>query len=240
MVDRLAKQGVYIITGGYGSGKTEVAINYAAYLAGQDSSSPSSTSLIDLDIVNLYFRSREVRSSFAQRGIRVLSSVEKFEMADVPSLSPAISAALQDRSQAVVVDVGGDPVGATVLGRYNPYLKQRGYQFFMVVNPYRPFTAKPEDVAALASEIEQASRLRLTALVSNPNLSGETTLEDIRAGHEVVRACAERMGLSIEFLAVMERLAGEITADSHGGLAEGWLGGVPVFPLKLYMQMPWA
>ncbi|MCL4516457.1 MAG: hypothetical protein M1379_12840 [Firmicutes bacterium] len=235
----MAEKGVYIFTGGYGSGKTEVAINYAAHVAEGESSPPAPTSLIDLDIVNLYFRSREVRGSFAQRGIKVISSVEKFEMADVPSLSPAISATLQDRGQAVVVDVGGDPVGATVLGRYNPYLKQRGYEFFMVVNPYRPFTARPDDVAVLAAEIEQASRLKITRLVSNPNLSGETTLEDVKSGHKAVRACAERMGIPMAFLVVMERLAGEMTG-SHAGSDGAWLNGLPVFPLKLYMQMPWA
>jgi hypothetical protein len=219
---------ITIVGGAYGSGKTEFAVNYVKYLK---SKRTGKTGLIDLDIVNPYFRSRELTTKLEQEGITVVSSELAMENVDIPALSPRIYSLLQDHSYQVVLDVGGDPVGARVLGRYNQYFQAEPYDFWVVVNPFRPDTRDTDETVKLIEKLQKAARIQVTGLVSNINLGRETTLENWRQGLAMVTATASQIKLPIVFHAVEERLLADNTA---------FFRDYPVFPLHLTMLPPWV
>ena len=128
--------GIVVIVGNYGSGKTEVAIN----LAVNRKRSGIDVRIADLDLVNTYFRTREAREPLAELGIEVVLPPEKYLQADLPILSPVIAGLIRRPSQLTLIDAGGNDVGATVLASLaDPFLKKRVHML-QVVNPYRPFT----------------------------------------------------------------------------------------------------
>ncbi len=216
---------VYIFIGAYGSGKTEVAINFAIRLreAGKD------VSMVDLDIVNPYFRSRDARDALAQLGLQVVSSAAGMEQADLPALSPAILGTLQTPGLHLVFDVGGDPAGARALGRYHQALALLRPEVWMVVNTYRPETRTPEAIAAMARRLAEAGRLEITGLAANPNLGPETTLPLIRSGMEIVRAAARLLGVPLALVCAREDLADELATEASER----------ILPLHRHMMLPW-
>lgn len=216
----------HIFIGYYGSGKTELAINYATELAGKG----QPVALADLDIVNLYFRSRETREVLAAKGVEVIASTGNLAQADLPALSPAILGALQREGIKVVFDVGGDDAGATALGRFVRYIPEGSYNLFFVVNTFRPFTRSKAEIIKALREIEAASRLKVTHLVSNSNLGGETDRECITAGLKLVKEVAGELGMPVAFAGVPENLVNQVEAE---------LGDVRVMPLQLYMVPHW-
>lgn len=222
-----ASKRINIFTGYFGSGKTEIAINFALELRKK----AEKVSLVDIDIVNPYFRSREQRELLAPAGINVLASVEEYFNTDLPALSPAISGVLQDTGGFAVIDVGGDETGARALGRYHNLLPAGSYNLFFAVNPFRPFTRDVEGISKVLKEVEQASRLKVTALVSNPNLGPETGPTDILTGHRTIMEASGQINLPIAFLCIPINLAQSV---EFKGIAE------PVFPIKLFMLPPWV
>ena len=218
---------ITIIGGAYGSGKTEFAVNYAKYLKTKEQ---GPIGLIDLDIVNPYFRSRDLTEQMEQEGITVVSSELARENVDIPALSPRIYSLLQDHSYRVVIDVGGDPVGARALGRFNQYFTAEPYDFWIVVNPFRPDTKSVAQVVKLIEGLQTAARIGATGLVANINLGRETTLEIWREGLPLIREIGNRMGLPIVYQAVAEDFMAE-NAD--------FLEDFQVFPLHLTMVPPW-
>ncbi|NLM36728.1 MAG: hypothetical protein GX202_01215 [Firmicutes bacterium] len=216
---------ITIFTGPFGSGKTEVAVNYALYLRRQG----QRVGLVDLDIVNPYFRSRTLTRRLKEDGIDLVSTSPGLEMADLPALSPRIFSFLQSPDHQVVFDVGGDPVGARVLGRFQPYFQANPYQLWLVVNPYRPGYEDPACIAGLAREVEAASRLKITGLIDNSNL-GNLTDRQVRArGALLVEAAAGRLKLPVVFR----------TYTDEAQLTVEQAGREQVFPLKLFMLPPW-
>lgn len=215
-----------IFTGYFGSGKTEIAINFALSLR----DSAKKVTLVDLDIVNPYFRSREQRDMLLVAGVKVLASVEEYFNTDLPALSPAISGVLQDKDGTVVIDVGGDETGARALGRYHNLLAADNYRLFFVINPYRPFTNDPAGICKVLREVEQASRLKVTDLVSNPNLGLETCPADIVSGHRTVLDASRQINLPVSFLCIPEHLA---YASELQDIS------TPYFPVMLFMLPPW-
>lgn len=218
---------ITIVGGAYGSGKTEFAVNYVKYLNAERN---GKTGLIDLDIVNPYFRSRELTNQLELEGITVVSSELAMENVDIPALSPRIFSLLQDHSYQVVLDVGGDPVGARVLGRFNQYFQTEPYDFWVVVNPFRPDTKDADETVKLIENLRKAARIQVTGLVSNINLGRETTLESWRQGLAMVNATASQTKLPIIFHAVEEKLLTDNAA---------FFRDYPVFPLRLTMLPPW-
>jgi len=212
---------VRIIIGAYGSGKTEAAINLALREQG--------AVLVDLDIVNPYFRSRDAREALAVAGIKVISSSPGMEEADLPSISPAILGILQTPGQNIIFDVGGDPVGARALGRFHQLLINMRPEVWAVVNPYRPGTRTAEQVAQILAAMSQAARLEVTGLVANPNLGPETAAETVLEGGRRVREAAAALGLPVVMTCVR--------ADLIGGLDTQDLG--PILPIRRYMLLPW-
>ena len=185
--------------------------------------------LVDLDLVTPYFRSRETTGALRERGVEVIAPLDLTECVDVPAVTPQILGAIEQTSRPVVVDVGGDEQGGRALGRYSNVLRSCGYEMAFVVNPYRPYTATSQAIQASIVEIERSSRLEVSALVSNPNLMGETDLDVIRAGHELVLDAAHRLGLPVAFLVAMARFQTSLQ-DEYAQ---------PVLPLRRFFLLPW-
>jgi hypothetical protein len=184
---KLFRQKINIVTGHYGSGKTNLVVNLALRLR----ESCKSVGVVDLDIVNPYFRTADFESLFSARGIELIAPVYANTNLDLPALSGAVDAAFNRDFDYLLLDVGGDDAGAIALGRYAPMIAAQGYDMLYVINHCRYLTVSPEEAAELLREIEQASRLQASALINNSNLGAETTsktvLESLPFAEEVSR-----------------------------------------------------
>lgn len=230
-----------LFTGRFGSGKTEVAVNYAVALARKQGlasgrradgtpSFPAAVLLVDLDIVTPYFRSREMAEAMHEHGVQVVAPGAVSRHLDLPAISPQILGAIEQEERPAVVDVGGDPQGARALGQFSPAIRRRPHAMLFVVNPYRPFTDTAPRLARSIAEVEGTSRLQVTGLVSNPNLIGETTADAILDGHAQVEAMARELGRAVTLVCLERRWLAELDA---GRFAQ------PVLVLDRYFRMAW-
>jgi len=215
---------ISIITGHYGTGKTEFSVNLALALIRER----EQVMLADLDIVNPYFRSREQRPLLESAGVRVISSSQACSDADVPSLPPELLAILENREITGVLDIGGDPVGARVLARFRPRIQMEDYQLIYVINANRPEVRTPETAIDYLRSIEAITGLTCTGLVNNTHLCGETTADQIRKGAALAAAVSEQTGLPILCHTAEQRLAEELSDLPQ-----------PVFPISIHMKKPW-
>ena len=215
---------VSIITGHYGTGKTEFAVNLALAMAGEG----TSVILADLDIVNPYFRSRERRSLLEEAGVRLISSSQACSDADVPALPAELLTILEDRSLRGVLDIGGDPVGARVLARFQPKIVQEDYQLIYVLNANRPEVRDREKAISYLRGIEATTGLACTGIVNNTHLCGETTEDEIRKGAALAAEVSRETGIP-----VLCHVAEEKFIPSLSDLAE------TVFPITIQMKKPW-
>ncbi|MBS3872843.1 MAG: hypothetical protein KGZ92_08565 [Firmicutes bacterium] len=228
-MSRLWQHRVTIITGGYGSGKTEVAINLS--LRKRQFYEADPISLVDLDIVNPYFRSRDKVELLERRGVDVVAPVGELRHADLPALPPSIGGLLSDTNKQVVLDVGGDPAGATVLGRYRDILSETPYDMFLVVNPHRPTTSTVPAVLELMQALEHKARLKITAFCNNTNLMGLTVPEDVVRGQDFLHELEVRTGLSTAFVSCKAEIAPRVSS---------LLPNHTILPLELHMLPPWV
>ncbi|AQS58525.1 hypothetical protein [Desulforamulus ferrireducens] len=217
---------VTIFTANLGSGKTEISINFSRMLQQRG----EKVSLVDLDIINPYFRTRLAKDNLASQGLHVICPPGHLVNADVPALTPAIRGALQATEGYCVCDVGGDDVGAIALGMYRPYLSEDRFNLYFVVNTCRPFTRDYAGVYKIMSDIEKNSRLKVTGLVSNTNLGRHTDVQTMIEGYYKVAEIAARLELPLAFLASPAQLVPEVAKH---------LPAVPVLPLEFYMKTPW-
>jgi CobQ/CobB/MinD/ParA nucleotide binding domain len=213
-----------VISGAFGTGKTEIAINLALELRAEGH---EKVTLVDLDIVNLYFRSRQKAYELEQQGIRVISSVEGMENADLPALSPEINACFDRKDGPVVFDLGGSDLGGVVASYFHRGLASEPSNHWLVVNPYRPFNQTAEATVEMAEQIAERSRLPITGMIANPHLITETTPEIIRAGFATVRTVTR---YPLVCLSVMEEF---YTPGAFDDL------GVPVMVIRKQMKQPW-
>lgn len=213
-----------VISGAFGTGKTEVAINLALHLREREG---RPVTLVDLDIVNLYFRSRQKAYELEALGIRVVSSVDGMENADLPALSPEIWSAFDARDRDVVFDLGGSDLGGVVAGYFHRGFEEEPVNHWIVVNPYRPFNQTAEATLAMAEEIAARSRLPITGMIANPHLINETTPALIREGLARIR---EVTRYPLVCLAVMEPYYAPGAFDDLG---------VAVLVIRKQMKQPW-
>ncbi len=177
-----------VLTGNYGSGKTEIALNLALKLCRK-----GKTTLVDLDIVNPYFRSGEKADDLQNAGIRVLMPVFAMTTVDIPALPPEIQSVFEANAEHVIFDVGGDDTGAAALGRYYPSFMAHRKETLnaLVVNCMRPLTGTVPEICELACRIQQRGRMKIDMLINNTNLAHRTTPEMIEKGEKAVMQCAE-------------------------------------------------
>lgn len=215
-----------IITGHYGSGKTEFAVNYSVKCAKNN----EKVNIADLDVVNPYFRSREKAEELAEKGIRVIGSMVGNSTIELPSIPPEVRGMIEDEDAKTILDVGGDPEGARILAGYSSYIKEQDYEMLLIVNANRPQTKKLEDVLGYIESIESTSKLKITGLVNNTHLLKSTTVEDVLRGHKLVKEVSEATGLPIMCETAIKNVVDEIK-QSYKDLK--------MFPLDLYMREKW-
>lgn len=217
---------IRIFTGHFGSGKTEISINYALNLAKQG----KKVSLIDLDIVNPYFCVRDLRDELEAQGVRVISANPHFSNAELMVVPAEVLSAFNDKSSEVVFDVGGDDMGAIALGQYNRYFREEGYDMYFVVNNMRPFTSDEQGTEEYIRAVEASSRLKVSYLVSNTNLSYETEIEHIIKGDEGLTELSKKLNIPYKFTVCRKDLVDNIKGKVHGE---------EVFGIDIYMKPPW-
>ena len=181
-----------VITENYGSGKTEISLNLAI-----NADKKEKTTLVDLDIVNPYFRTGEKAEELRKAGIRVLMPTYAMTTVDIPALPAEIQSVFEVPTDRTVFDVGGDDTGAAALGRYYPYFcrNREETKTVLVVNCMRPLTMCTEDIIDLAERIQNRGRLHLDLIINNTNLAGQTTPEMILKGEKIALECAKKMGI---------------------------------------------
>ena len=217
-------QRVAIITGNYGSGKTEVAVNWTLSLA---RAGIPDLSIVDLDVVNPYFRSREAAELMEARGIRVVMPPGDQRHADLPIIVPEIKGVIQRPDGVAILDVGGDDVGARVLASFGGSFG--AHEMLQVVNAFRPWTDTVDGCRRIMDEIQASSRLRMTGIISNAHLMEDTTRDVILRGVDLARRVAEAAGLPLRFVTAPGALAAEIAGEVEA----------PVLALRRLMLPPW-
>ena len=215
---------ILIITGHYGAGKTECAVNLALGLA----DAGEKTVLADLDIVNPYFRSRERKALLQEHGVRVITSSQACSDADVPSIPAELHAVFEDRSLRGVLDVGGDPSGARVLARYRRALAERKARLLCVINANRPLSDTADKCIDYVRRIEAACGMAVDGLVNNTHCCHLTEVADVLSGAEMAREVSEKTGIGVLCHCVPRHLYEEAAAQLEN-----------VFPMDLYMKKPW-
>lgn len=216
---------ITIFTGHFGSGKTEVAVNYAVKMA----LSGKKTAIVDMDIVNPFFRTVDARKDLEERGIRVIAPMYANTNVDVPSLPPEINSLFEDRSWNVVLDVGGDDLGARVLGRYNTQIVAEDYVHYFVINTRRPMTRNAEEISAMISEIQGSARLNVDKLVNNANLLGTSSPELLAEASVILKEVSERLSIPVGLVSGMT----EVLEDYEGD------PGVERLQLEKFIKLPW-
>ena len=215
----------HIFTGHFGSGKTEVALNFAKKKANEG----KKVTIIDLDIVNPYFRTADAKKMLAENNIRLIASEFANSNLDMPTVAPEIMSVFYAPDSVVVFDVGGDEDGAYALGQYNRFFQKENCSMYLVVNTKRPLTSSTKELADMASVIERASRLKFTGIVNNTNLGALTDETTLMSDYDEISALEKETGIPV----VM-----------HSGLPKA-LKGLPVelqylaFAMEITIKMPW-
>ena len=210
-----------LFAGHYGSGKTNIAVNYAFKLAGEG----RRVCIADLDIVNPYFRTKDSEAELNSAGIQLISPQYANTNVDLPALPAESYRLVQDKSVYGIMDIGGDDRGAYALGRFVDAIKAEGdYRMAFVVNCYRPLTSTVEDTIEIMREIEAACKLRFTCIVNNSNLGAETTRETVLDSVDFVERLSKETGLEIWMYTAEKKVASE-------------LSDLPVMPMELQRKL---
>ena len=215
-----------LFAGHYGSGKTNIAVNYARKL----SQSGFKTALADLDIVNPYFRTKDSEELLRREGIELVVSDFANSNVDFPALPKDVYSIIAVKEKHIVMDIGGDDRGALALGRWSEDIVSSGdYEMLAVINASRPLTSTPEDTVEVLREIENACSIQFTGVVNNTNLGQQTTAADIIASMPYAAKTASLLGLEVRFTCCASGLLNELE------------GKIPkIFPIeiqKLYYHM---
>ena len=218
---------VYIIVGHYGSGKTEFAVNFVYNLVNQG----RKVAISDLDIVNPYFRSREKSIEFKEVGVKLISNnFENDSLIDIPAISAEIQSLFINKERDNILDVGGDAVGATVLGRYAKDISRIDYEMWMVINANRYQTQSTEQVIEFIKNIEFKSNLKINGLINNTHYLRETSIEDIIKGDILVRSISKLINVSVKYVVYLKNKQSEV--EKLNLLGE-------LFPIDMHMRPNW-
>lgn len=215
---------ITIVTGHYGSGKTNLSVNLAVKSADEG----NTVTVVDLDIVNPYFRTADFGQLFEEKGIKLIASDFANSNLDIPSIQFDVQH-IAEADGHLIIDVGGDDAGAVALGRFAEALSGYGedVEMLYVVNQRRYLTASPDEAAVLMYEIEAAARMKHTAIVNNTNLGCETTVGIIEESRPFAEEISRKTGLPVAFTVYPEECA-ELSDSGD------------VFAAKVYVKPVWG
>lgn len=215
---------ITVITGHFGSGKTEFALNYALALKelGLD------VIIIDFDIVNPYFRTKDAEQFLLNQKIDVISPEFANLNIENPYLPPEILRAFDDKSKYIVFDVGGDEDGATPLGVYNEHFLKEEYNMFFVLNERRLLTQSVNDALQIYNEIKYVSRLDFTGIVNNTHLMQYTNKEILLEGQKLAEKFSVKTNIPVKFITATPKILAEISEYSD-------INTYNCFPLRLFV-----
>ena len=201
---------VNLFLGHYGSGKTNIALNYAFALKEKG----LSVSIADLDIVNPYFRTKDSQQELEDAGIELVALPFAGTNVDLPSLPAETYGLVMRDDKYVILDIGGDDRGAYALGRFTPYiLEENNFDMFFVVNFYRPLTRNAEEAFEVFNEIQAAAKMKFTGIINNSNLGEETTAADVEATFAKAEALSEMTSLPVVMTAVSEKIFKDVNCN---------------------------
>ncbi len=215
---------INILTGHYGSGKTEIAINFALDLKKQF----NDVVICDMDIVNPYFRTSDAKDYLTKKGIRVIAPDYACTNVDIPVLPGDIVSVFDNKNVHAVLDIGGDDDGAVALGRYFNYLKDEDYDMFFVLNTLRPLTADIDDIKALYADIELMSRIKITGIIDNTNLSYLTEPGHLNKSLELAEKLSRELSVPLSYITGTEDIISELPEKYKKA----------AFKLDLFMNLP--
>lgn len=223
---------VIVLIGNYGSGKTELALNFAFKAAEK-----GRTELLDLDMVNTYFRLTERGTMVHQKEIRLVSPKYACSGIETLSLPAEVASAFDQDWDTVVFDVGGDSVGSTALGRYHSDfmdIEPENLQVLNVVNTRRPLAGSVERVMRLQEDMQVHSRLKITGMVNNTNLATMTGPDDLRDGYEIIKEVSEKTGIPVAYTTGRKEMLDIFMAEGH----DPRFIGTPM-AIDTYMHRDW-
>ncbi len=213
---------ITIISGHYGSGKTNIAVNLASELKKQQ----DNVAICDIDIVNPYYRTKDSEEELKSQQIRLICSKYANSNVDVPALPQEIYAVTDDKSLYSILDVGGDERGALALGRLAPKIVEEDYDMFYVINKYRPLTNDIEGAIEVFNEIESACKIKFTAIINNSNLGEETTKEDVLSSINFANELAKSVNLPLLFTTVNVKIYEQLKNEN-----------INLYPLRLQKKL---
>ncbi len=194
---------ITVFAGHYGSGKTNVAVNYAVALARQN----KNVGIYDLDIVNPYFRTVDAEATLKKEGVELIVSPFAETNVDIPAMNAKSYKMLDAKFGNAVIDLGGDDRGALAMGRFTEgILKENDYDMLLVVNAYRPETRDVDGVLEIKNEIERVAKIPFTGIVNNSNLGLITTAETVYKSIKTVNELSAVTGLPVKFTCVRRGL----------------------------------
>lgn len=217
---------ITILTGHFGSGKTEIAIN----LALNEKKKHNKTAINDLDIINPYFRSRDVSDIFEQQNIELIAPANRLAVSDLPIVSGEIYRVLHDHRYRVIIDAGGDKDGAMALGQYYHEWKHLAPELLFVLNANRPYVSTLEGARYTIEQIEKAARLKVSGIINNSNIGSQTSMADILKGYELSSKLSDSLSITLLYTTISVDLEEEADcfAKSH-----------QVMFIKRFMKLPW-
>ena len=226
----------WVLLGSFGSGKSELALNMSINAAKH-----GPCTLVDLDVINPYFRTSERGDVLTPAGVELIMPPYALEKIEIMSLSARVYSAFTPGEGSVFFDIGGDHVGSIALGQYRPYFQnvpEDRLHVLFIVNPMRPTAADLESAYNVLYKIQLVSRLNVTGIVNNANLAGETTVENLVEGYELVKALSEKTGIPVwgtsgtqQVLDAFDRYAAEHQLDrTYIGVYQ---------PIEILMHRSW-
>jgi hypothetical protein len=218
---------INIFTGHFGSGKTEVAVNFALKLAEEK----YKTAIVDFDIINPYFRTADAKEVLEESGIRVVLPMYANTNVDIPAIPPEIYSLFLNKEYKVVLDVGGEDLGAKAVSRFRYEIENDDYEMFFVINTKRGMTDTPEKIIEMIALIEEGANIKVTKLINNSNLLEETTGDVILHGNEIIKQVSEKTGIPIAITAGMREVLCQFDSES--------LSGSELLYMNKYIHLPW-
>jgi hypothetical protein len=218
---------INIFTGHFGSGKTEVAVNYAMKMA----EAYGRTAIVDFDIINPYFRTADAKDALEEKGIKVILPMYANTNVDIPAIPSEIYSLFEDKDFKVVLDVGGDDLGAKAVSRFREEIVSDNYEMYFVVNTKRIMTDSPEKIIEMIALIEEGANIKVTKLINNSNLLEETTPDIITEGNRIISQVSDKLGIPIAITSGMEETVSSLSSEQ--------LRGSEILCMKKLIHLPW-